>query len=351
MLSWFVLRGKGILGWQVPTPVAVVATVFFLALDALLVAGCAIKFFDGGWFPLLGGAALFVLMSTWAHGRALLLASIQRDGLALEPFIPALASEHLPRAQCTAMYPVANSHNVPQALLHNPKHNPVLHVRNVVLTVVFHQQPWVAEAERLEMHDLGHGFWRVHLHFGFRDLPDVPRALALAAPLGLPLGPLETSYFLSRETVVPTGGLAGWRKRLFATLSRGAGSATQFFSLPDNAVVELGTRVQVCSGAGTGDLRAPAGLPRPRNRGAGGRGPRCPRVLDHLAGFCARFLHCAGYSPRRAPGFLFGPKRKSAKKRACKTVSMGLPLTASHTVLWTRLPAQAQTFGVFQGQR
>jgi KUP system potassium uptake protein len=187
-------------------------------------------------------------MSTWAHGRARLLAGLRRDGLALQPFIDRLAGDALPRAERSAVYPVADGSLVPQALLHNLKHNQVLHARNLVLTVRFEEQPWVPAAERLHFEALGHGFWRVRMHFGFMELPDVPAALAAAAlPPGLTLAPMETSWFLSRETVVPlpARGLRGWRGRLFAAMSRGAGSATQFFRLPDNAVVELGTRVQV----------------------------------------------------------------------------------------------------------
>jgi KUP system potassium uptake protein len=247
LLTWFVVRGA----WHLPAPLAIIATGSFLVIDALLVAGCAIKFFDGGWFPLAVGGLLFGLMSTWSRGRALLTASLRRDGLTLEPFVEALAGERMPRTERTAVYPVADCSVVPQALLHNLKHNQVLHVRNVVLTVVFHEQPWVPESQRLGLEALGHGFWRARLHFGFMDNPDVPRALALAAADGLLLEPLATSYFLSRETVVPVVNtdtalsMAMPRKRLFAAMCQGAGSAAAFFGLPDNAVVELGARVQI----------------------------------------------------------------------------------------------------------
>ncbi len=247
VLTWFVVRGT----WRLPATLAIVATGGFLAIDALLVAGCAIKFFEGGWFPLAVGALLFGLMSTWSRGRALLTDRLRRDGLTLEPFIESIAGAQLPRTERTVVYPVADCSTVPQALLHNLKHNQVLHQRNVVLTVVFHEQAWVPESERLALEALGHGFWRVRLHFGFMDNPDVPRALALASAGGLLLEPLATSYFLSRETVVPMAGPAGGtsmalaRKRLFAAMCQGAGSAAAYFGLPDNAVVELGARVQI----------------------------------------------------------------------------------------------------------
>jgi len=243
VLTWFVVRE----GWRVPAPVAAGATLLFLAIDALLVTGCAIKFVDGGWFPLALGGAIFVLMSTWARGRALLLAGVRADGLDLRAFLDSASLADVPRVERTAVYAVADPETVPQALMHNLKHYQVLHRRNLVVTVVFDEVPWVAEADRVDLQPLAEGFWRVTLRFGFMDLPDVPRALAGCAARGVPVPPFETSYFLSRETVVPTpgAGMARWRERLFAAMSRNAGSAARFFHLPDNAVVELGTRVQI----------------------------------------------------------------------------------------------------------
>ncbi len=244
VLTYFVVRE----GWRLPAPLAIAATLFFLAIDALLVAGCAVKFFDGGWFPLALGLVLFVVMSTWALGRRLLLASIRSEGLELQPFIDSLDVQTLPRGTRTAIYPVADPATVPQALLHNLKHNQVLHERNVILTVAFGAQPWVPAGQRIELHELGRGFWRATLHFGFMETPDVPKALALAELKGLRIGPFETSYFLSRETVVPAAtqrGMARWRERLFAAMSRNASGVAEYFHLPDNAVVELGTRVQI----------------------------------------------------------------------------------------------------------
>jgi KUP system potassium uptake protein len=227
--------------------VAAVSTAFFLAVDALLVAGCAVKFVDGGWFPLALGLLLFGAMSTWARGRALLLESIRREGLDWPSFLASLDPQHMHRVTRTAVYAVANPDTVPQALLHNLKHNQVLHEHNVILTVVFHEEPWVPAAQRAEVQALGPGFWRVGLHFGFMDTPDVPQALARIEAKGLRIPAFETTYFLSRETVVPTpgGAMAHWRERVFATMSRNASGLVEFFRLPDNAVVELGTRVQI----------------------------------------------------------------------------------------------------------
>jgi KUP system potassium uptake protein len=243
LLTYVVVRH----GWRLPKPVALASTGFFLAIDTLLVVSCSVKFFDGGWFTLACGLILFVLMSTWARGRALLVDSIRHDGVALQSFVDGLASDTLPRVQRTAVYPVADPETVPQALLHNLKHNQVLHARNVVLTVRFADVPFVPDAEQLQLRALGHGFWQAALSFGFMQTPDVPRALAACSAHGLEVPAFETSYFLSRETVVPTAGagMARWREKLFAAMSRNAGRVSEFFRLPDNAVIELGTRVQI----------------------------------------------------------------------------------------------------------
>jgi KUP system potassium uptake protein len=246
LLTWFVIRE----GWRLPLPLALGATGLFLAVDLLLVAGCAAKLFDGGWFTLALAAALMLLMSTWARGRALLTAAVRNEGLELDAFLRNLGSgATMQRAARTAVYAVADPTTVPQALLHNLKHNQVLHERNVILTVdVADDRPWVDDAERLSVEDLGHGFWRVRARFGFMEAPDIPRALALAAAAGLHVPTFETSYFLSRETVVPSvgqGGMALWRERLFAAMSRSSAGVAGYFRLPDNAVVELGTRVQI----------------------------------------------------------------------------------------------------------
>ena len=243
VLTWFVVRE----GWQLPAPLVAAATALFLALDALLVAGCAVKFFDGGWFPLALGLLLFGVMSTWARGRALLMESIRSEGLELQPFIDSLDPASMRLVPRTAVYAVANPETVPQALLHNLKHNQVLHESNVILTVQFADVPWVPISERVTVQSLGRCFWRVTLRFGFMNTPDVPKALTLAEKHGLRIPLFETTYFLSRETVVPTpgGGMTHWRERLFAAMNRNAGSVVEFFRLPDNAVVELGTRIQI----------------------------------------------------------------------------------------------------------
>ena len=142
---------------------------------------------------------------------------------------------------------MANPDSVPQAMAHNLKHNQVLHERNLILTVVLHDVPWIAFDERVEVQPLVPGFWKVTVHYGFKNTPDIPQALELCKAHGLPINLFEVSYFLSREIVVPTkgAGMANWREVLFAIMSRNAGSVADFFRLPNNCVVELGTRVQI----------------------------------------------------------------------------------------------------------
>jgi KUP system potassium uptake protein len=243
LLTFYVVR----YGWNFPLPLALAATSVFMALDLLLVASCALKFFQGGWFPLLLGGAIFTVMATWRRGRALLIESIRQDDPDLLPFVTALSQDTLHRAARTAVYTVANPGTVPQALMHNLKHNQVLHERNIILTVVFQDVPLVPLSERVQVQALVPGFWRVQVNYGFKNTPDIPQALAQCASQGLAVNLFETSYFLSREIVVPTKGtgMAHWRETLFAVMSRNAGSVAGFFRLPNNCVVELGTRVQI----------------------------------------------------------------------------------------------------------
>jgi KUP system potassium uptake protein len=243
LLTYFVLRHS----WRYPLPLALAATGVFVLMDLLLVVSCSLKFFQGGWFPLVLGLLIFGVMATWRRGRELLIDSIRRNDPELQPFVAALASDNTHRVARTAVFAVANAGTVPQALLHNLKHNQVLHERNLILTVVFHEVPWISFDERVEVTSLVPGFWRVQVNYGFKNKPDIPKALELVKARGLPIDLFQTSYFLSRETVVPTkgSGMATWRESLFALMSRNAGSVAGFFRLPNNCVIELGSRVQI----------------------------------------------------------------------------------------------------------
>lgn len=241
VLAFFVMRAR----WRVPAAVAAAGFALFLVVDVTLAASCAVKFIDGGWMPVALGAVVFALMRTWAGGRAVLSASLRRLGVSLEDFVSGLDPKSLPRAERTAVFLTSDPVNVPLALLHNLKHNHVLHRRNVVATVTFRDVPFVPAAERVTVEDLGHDFWRVTLTFGFMDAADVPKALSLAAAQGLPVPPFETSFFLSRETIVPGdgGGWRRWRDWGFSVMSRNAAGVVDYFCLPGNAVVELGARI------------------------------------------------------------------------------------------------------------
>jgi KUP system potassium uptake protein len=244
LLTFYVVR----YGWGYPLSVSLMATGAFLLVDAILVASCALKFLQGGWFPLVLGGAIFAVMATWRRGRELLVEHIREDDPELVPFITALVrDEYLRRTPRTAVFAVANPDTVPQALLHNLKHNQVLHEKNIILTVRFEEVPYVADESRVHVESLAAGFWKVRIDYGFMDQPDIPQALRLCVDKGLAVDEAAVSYFLSREIVVPTrgAGMAHWREALFATMSRNAGSVVEFFRLPNNRVVELGTRVQI----------------------------------------------------------------------------------------------------------
>ncbi|WP_310627605.1 potassium transporter Kup [Limnohabitans sp.] len=243
IMTFFVVHDA----WKMSTPLAVGATLFFLSIDTFLFAGCIIKFWDGGWFPLVMGLTLYLVMTTWSRGRELVVDTIRRDGLDLNAFIQHIDTGTPHLAKRTAVYAVANPETVPQALLHNMKHNQVLHEKNIILTVVFENEPWISNKQRIKVERLSEHFWQVWVRFGFMNTPDVPKALSLCAEHGLDIPVFETSYFLSRETVVstPGGGMAQWREKLFSAMTRNSGSVVEFFHLPDNSVVELGTRVQI----------------------------------------------------------------------------------------------------------
>jgi len=244
LLTFFVVR----YGWGYPISVSLMATGVFLLVDAILVASCALKFLQGGWFPLVLGGAIFAVMATWRRGRELLVEHIREDDPELLPFITSLTTyEYLHHTPRTAVFAVANPDTVPQALLHNLKHNQVLHEKNIILTVRFEEVPYVPDEGRMHVHPLAPGFWKVQIDYGFMDQPDIPQALRLCVDKGLAVDEPTVSYFLSREIVVPTrgAGMVHWREALFAAMSRNAGSVVEFFRLPNNRVVELGTRVQI----------------------------------------------------------------------------------------------------------
>ena len=243
MLTFFVVRYR----WHYPLALCLLATGFFFAIDFVFWASNLLKLLDGGWFPLAIGAAVYILMSTWKDGRALLNSKIQADSMDLHSFLEAVFVAPPVRVQGTAVFLTASVGTVPNALLHNLKHNKVLHETNLFVTVHNHERPWIGLDKRIEIERLGHDCWQVLIHYGFKNDPDVPKALQQLKGRGVALDPMLTSYFLSRDTVVPTLGdeMAQWREKLFAQMHHNASSAADFLNLPNNAVVELGSKIEI----------------------------------------------------------------------------------------------------------
>ena len=217
-----------------------------LLVDIAFFAANAVKIPQGGWFPLLIGLVSFTVLTTWKRGRILLAEELAKGGMPLEDFVNAVG-EGVPRVAGTAVFLTANAANAPGSLLHNLKHNQILHDRNVVLNVSTAETPFVDAADRLRLEVLPHGFFRLYLRYGFMEHPDIPEALTACGAQGLDFDLMTTSFFLSRETVVPAlkRGMALWRERLFAWMTRTATSATDFFRIPPNRVVELGTQIEI----------------------------------------------------------------------------------------------------------
>ncbi len=216
-----------------------------LALDLTFLAANSTKIHDGGWFPLVFGCALYLVLTTWKDGRELLDRKLDAHSLLLTQFIVAIERPDTITVPGTAVFLTSHPEHVPHALLHNLKHNKVLHEQVVLVTVIVGSVPRLPDAQRVTIERLNPRFYTVGIHFGFMDTPDVPAALALCAAQGLVMEPMTTSFFLGRETVMPSVGatMPYWREALFATLFRNARTAADFFGLPPNQVVELGTRV------------------------------------------------------------------------------------------------------------
>nr|Q47IT9.1 RecName: Full=Probable potassium transport system protein Kup 1 [Dechloromonas aromatica RCB] len=217
----------------------------FLSVELVFLAANILKIPDGGWFPLVAGMGVFVLMTTWKRGRQLLSDRLRGERLELSMFLDSLASSMPTRVAGTAVFLNADPKGVPHALLHNLMHNKVLHERVVLLSVQFFDVPYVPDIDLVEVRQLKENFWSVVIQYGFKDIPNVPEALALCADAGLAFSSLETSYFIGRETLIPRLGseMAFWREKIFVAMFRNAGSATAFFKIPSNRVVELGTQV------------------------------------------------------------------------------------------------------------
>lgn len=243
VLTFFVLYYR----WRYSLLLCIAATSFFFLVDIAFFASNLLKLFQGGWFPLMIGAGVFTLMMTWKEGRRLLNKKMRSDAIDLPAFLEAVFVSPPTRVTGTAVFLSAEQGVVPNALLHNLKHNKVLHETNLFVTVHSHEVPWIGLDRRLRVESLGHDCWQVEINYGFKNDPDVPRALQLLKGRGADVEPMSTSYFLSRDTVIPTigSGMAPWREKLFAQMHRNAGAAADFLNLPNNAVVELGSKIEI----------------------------------------------------------------------------------------------------------
>lgn len=243
VLTFFVIR----YAWKYPLALCIAATGAFFLVDFLFFASNLLKLFEGGWFPLLIGGSIFMLMLTWKEGRRLMGETQLAEAIDLRGFLDSVFVSPPARVDGTAVFMTAEPGVVPNALLHNLKHNKVLHDQNLFVTVRNHEVPWIPMDKRIEMEALGHHCWQVVVHYGFKNEIDLPRALEHARMRGCQLEPMATSYFLSRDVVIPTlgSGMAPWREKLFAQMHHNASGAADFLGLPNNAVVELGSKIEI----------------------------------------------------------------------------------------------------------
>lgn len=243
VLTFFVIRYS----WKYPLWLCLVSTGFFFVVDITFWASNLLKLVEGGWFPLLIASIIMLLMLTWRDGRAILYEKRQADALELRSFLEAVFMAPPLRVEGSAVFLTSGKGSVPNAMLHNLKHNKILHKQNLFVNVQNHEVPWIAEDKRLEVEALGNDCWQVVVHYGFKDDPDVPGALSKLGDMGCKLEPMSTSYFLSRDSIVPTVGAAmsEWREKLFSQMHLNASSAADFLNLPSNSVVELGSKIEI----------------------------------------------------------------------------------------------------------
>ncbi len=243
ILTFYVIRHA----WKYPLWLCLAATGVFFVVDFAFFASNLMKLFAGGWFPLVIGGIVFTFMMTWKEGRRIMNEKMRTDAIDLPSFLDAVFVSPPARVEGTAVFLTAEPGVVPNALLHNLKHNKVLHEQNLFVTVRNHEVPWIGMDKRIEIESLGHHCWQVVVNYGFKNDRDLPKALQHIRTRGCELEPMTTSYFLSRDTVVPTigGGMAAWREKLFAQMHHNASGAADYLNLPNNAVVELGSKIEI----------------------------------------------------------------------------------------------------------
>ena len=243
ILTFFVVR----YAWKYPLWLCIASTGYFFVVDFAFFASNLMKLLDGGWFPLAIGGAIFLLMITWKDGRRLMHEAQSVDSLDLKSFLESIFVSPPARVDGTAVFLTSEVGSVPNAMLHNLKHNKVLHEHNLFVTVRSHEVPWIPLGKRADIDGLGHNCWQIVLNYGFKNDPDVPKALEQIKDRGCEFEPMSTSYFLSRDSIIPTvgGGMAIWREKLFAQMHRNASAAADFLNLPNNSVVEMGSKIEI----------------------------------------------------------------------------------------------------------
>ena len=243
LLAWFVVRQL----WKWSLPLSIVVITPFLALDLVFMTSNLLKIPQGAWFPLVMGAGLLVIMWTWVRGSQILTAKAKKDSLPMIDLIEMLRARPPHRAPGTAVFLTSDPDVAPVALMHNLKHNKVLHEKNIILTVRTTDRPRVPDSERILMEVINDDFKKITLHYGFMESPVIPRALGLCRKQGLKFDIMSTSFFLGRRSVVPSAarGMPLWQDKLYIFLMRNAANPTDFFHIPPGRVVELGTQVSV----------------------------------------------------------------------------------------------------------
>ena len=243
VLTFFVIRH----GWKYNLWLSLAATGFFIVIDATFFSANALKILHGGWFPLLLGFLLFMIMLTWKRGRELVFKNLQKHAIPIDDFLQSLFVAPPIRVPGTAIFLRGETDGVPHAMLHNLSHNKVLHERVIFLTVHIEEVPWVAPSGQVKVQHLGQQCYQMNVYYGFKNEPDIPKVMALAEPFGLKFDMMETSFFIARQTVIssPGSGMALWREHLFVAMSRAARGAADYYQIPTTRVIELGTQVEI----------------------------------------------------------------------------------------------------------
>jgi KUP system potassium uptake protein len=243
ILTFFVIRYR----WHLPLILCLAATGFFMVIDLSLFSASTLKLLHGGWFPLVIGVILLTIMLTWKRGRDLVFENLGKHAIPLEDFLQSLFVAPPERVAGTAIFLRGETDGVPHALLHNLLHNKVLHERVVFFTVRIREEPYVPQAEQVEVLPLGHNCYQVNVSYGFKDEANIPEALRLCAAKELAFEMMETSFFITRQTIisVPGQGMMPWREHLFVAMQRNARTAAAYYQIPTNRVIELGTQVEI----------------------------------------------------------------------------------------------------------